>query len=139
MDDPELNVFIDDEDEPDEVLNRITNSIIGAAIAVHRALGPAYSEEIYEKAIAMEFDARNIKYLRQHVFEVIYRGRIIGTGRVDFLVEEHVVVELKAIDQFAPVHTAQVISYLQATGRRLGILLNFRTKLLKDGIKRVAH
>jgi GxxExxY protein len=124
--------------ELDSALNQITDAIIGACIAVHRELGPPYSEDIYEEALAMEFDVRGIKYARQHKVEVTYRGRVVGTGRVDFLVEGQVVLELKTVDQFAPIHTAQALSYLKTTGCRLGILINFRTKLLKDGIKRVA-
>jgi GxxExxY protein len=133
-----MDEFVDEEMEPDPALNQITNAVIGACIAVHRELGPPYSEEIYEAALAMEMDARNISYSRQHEFEVCYRGRVIGTGRIDFLVEGKVVVEIKAVDQFAPVHTAQVLAYLRTTGCRLGILINFRTKLLKDGIRRIA-
>jgi GxxExxY protein len=120
------------------VLNQITNAVIGACIAVHRELGPAYSEEIYEAALALEFDARGISYSRQHEIEVVYRGHVVGRGRIDFLVEQHVVLEIKAVDQLGPIHTAQVISYLRTTCGRLGLLVNFRTKMLKDGIKRIA-
>jgi len=133
-----MDEFVDEEMEPDAALNQITNAVIGACIAVHRELGPPYSEEIYEEALAMEFDARNISYSRQHKIEVHYRGRVIGTGRIDFLIERQVIVELKTVDQLAPVHTAQVISYLRTTGCRLGLLINFRTKMLKDGIRRIA-
>ena len=130
--------FVDEEMEPDPVLNEITNAIIGACIAVHRELGPAYGEDIYEEALAMEMDARSINYSRQHGIEVVYRNRVIGKGRLDFLVKGQVVVELKAVDQFAPVHTAQVLSYLKTTGCKLGLLINFRTKLLNEGIRRIA-
>jgi GxxExxY protein len=133
-----MDEFVDEEMEPDPGLNQVTNAIIGACIAVHRELGPAYSEEIYEEALSMEFDARGIQYSRQHPIEVVYRDKVIGTGRVDFVVEGQVVVEIKAIEQLAPVHTAQVISYLRTTRCKLGMLINFRTKMLKDGIRRVA-
>lgn len=133
-----MEEFVEEEMALDPALNQITDAIIGACIAVHRELGPPYSEEIYEEALAMEFDTRRIKYSRQHGIEVTYRGKVVGPGRIDFLVEGEVVLELKTVDQFAPVHTAQVLSYLKTTGCGLGILINFRTKLLKDGIKRIA-
>jgi GxxExxY protein len=133
-----MEEFVDDEMEPNPALNQITNAIIGACIAVHRELGPPYSEQIYEEALAMEFDARKISYSRQHEIEVTYRGRVIGTGRIDFLVEGQVVLDIKTVDQLGAVHTAQVVSYLRTTGCRLGLLVNFKTKLLKDGIRRVA-
>ena len=133
-----MDALVDEEMEPDPALNQITNAVIGACIAVLPELGPPYSEEIYEEALAMEFDARNIKYSPQHAIEVFYRGRVVGKGRIDFLVEGQVVVEIKTVDQFALVHTAQVLSYLRTTGCRLELLINFRTKMLKDGIRRIA-
>jgi GxxExxY protein len=129
----------EEETRLDPALNEIKDAIIGARIAVHGELGPAYSEDIFKEALDMEMTARNIAFSRQHRFQVSYRGRVIGTGRLDYLVEGQVVLELKTVDQFAPVHRAQVIAYLKATGCRLGILVNFRSKLLKKGIKRVAN
>jgi GxxExxY protein len=130
--------FVDDDMEPDPELNRITNAIIGAAISVHRELGPGYSEMIYEEALAIEFTARGVPFRRQHCFQVYYHGHTIGEGRLDFLVEDKVIVELKTAEALASVHTAQVISYLRATKLTLAILINFHVKLLKDGIKRIA-
>jgi GxxExxY protein len=131
--------FVDHVDEPDPELNRITNAIIGAGIEVHRQLGCGYVEAYYERALERELKLRGIAYSRQHRFEVNYKGEVIGTGEVDFVVEGKVIVEIKAVEKLAPVHVAQVISYLRALGLRLGLLINFNTDLLKNGIKRIAR
>jgi len=130
--------FVDFEDEPDPELNRITNAIIGACIEVHRHLGPGYLESYYEEALEREFKLRSIRYQRQFRFSVTYKGESIGEGCLDFLVEDLVVLELKAVEQLAPIHTAKMISYLRATRKRLGLLVNFNVRLLKEGIKRIA-
>jgi len=132
------DVYFNEEDEPDVMLNDVTNAIIGAGIAVNSELGPGYSEDVYEEALAVEFMRREIKFVRQYRFEVKYQGVVVGIGRVDFLVEDCVVVELKAVEQFGSVHTAQVISYLRALRLHLGILLNFNVKRMLDGVKRIA-
>ena len=134
MDEP----FVDCQDEPDPELNRITTAIIGACIEVHRHLGPGYLEAYYEAALEREFNLRSIRYARQFRFSVTYKGERIGKGCLDFLVEDAVILELKSIEQFAPVHTAKMISYLRATRKRLGLLINFNVRLLKEGIKRIA-
>jgi GxxExxY protein len=128
----------DDVDEPDPELNRISNAIIGAAIEVHRLLGPGYQESVYENALAIEFTHRGIRYVRQHPFQVFYKGEMVGEGRLDFLVEDKVVVDLKAVIELHPLFTSQIISYLRATHRKLGIILNFNVRKLTDGIKRIA-
>jgi GxxExxY protein len=130
--------FVDEEMEPDPELKRVTNLIIGAAIAVHKELGPGHAESAYQKALGIEFDARHIAYVPQYRFELTYRGQPVGEGFVDFLVEG-VVVEIKSVEMLAPVHTAQVIGYLLATGLKLGLLINFNVKLLKEGIKRISY
>lgn len=130
--------YVDEEAEPDPELKRVTNLIIGAAIAVHRELGPGHAESAYQKALEIEFDARGIRYSSQHRFELTYRGQVVGEGFLDFLVEG-VVVEIKSVEMLAPVHIAQVIGYLRATGLKLALLINFNVKLLRDGIKRVAY
>jgi GxxExxY protein len=132
-------VLVDEEMEPDPELNRITNLILGAALEVHKELGPGYQEIIYENALELEFRRRGIRYRRQVRFDVRYKGERVGDGRLDFLVEEAVVVELKAVEQLSSLFTAQVIAYLKATGKRLALLLNFNTRRLKDGIRRIAH
>ncbi len=123
--------------EPDERLNQLTESIIGAAIEAHRALGAGFLESTYEEALAIEFEIRDLPFTRQHPVEMHYKDRVIGQGRLDFLVDERVIVELKAIDQLAPIYTAQVISYLKATNLQLGLLVNFNVEVLRDGIRRV--
>ena len=131
-------VFVDEEEEPNALFNRITNDVIGAAIAVHRALGPGYAESVYEKALEIEFRKRRIFFERQLEFPVLYDGIEVGKGRVDFLVEDAVVVELKAVESLAPIHTSQIISYLKASGKHLAIIINFNCRKLIDGVKRVS-
>jgi GxxExxY protein len=130
--------FVDEEEEPNPELNRITNAIIGAAIEVHKRLGPGHLESVYENALAIEFDVRGIRALRQVSIEVYYRDQLVGGGRLDFLVEGLVIVDVKAVEGLAPIHTAQMISYLRITKHKLALLINFNVKVLKDGIKRVA-
>ena len=130
--------FVDEEEEPDPELKRVTNVIIGAAIAVHRELGPGHAESAYQKALAIEFDVRGVRYSAQHRFVLTYRGHVVGEGVLDFLVEG-VAVEIKSVETLAPVHTAQVIGYLRAAGLKLGLLINFNVKLLKDGVKRISY
>lgn len=124
--------------EPDPELNRISRALIGAAIEVHRILGPGYLESVYQKALAIELRERGIVAVPQHPVSLYYRGESIGEGFLDFLVEGKVIAELKAVETLAGIHTAQVISYLKATHLKLGLLLNFNVQTLKEGIKRVA-
>lgn len=114
------------------------NKVIGAAIEVHRHLGPGYLESVYEEALAVELTLRGIPFARQAVFGLDYKGHVIGEGRLDFLVDDCLIVELKAVESLAPIHTAQCISYLKANQRRLALLINFNVPVLKDGIKRIA-
>jgi GxxExxY protein len=125
--------------EPDERINKLSHDVIGAAIEVHRCLGPGYMESIYEQALCVEFDLRGISYERQKVVYVDYKGHRIGESRLDIIVAGALVVELKSVSELAPVHTAQVISYLKATSNKLGLLINFNVPVLKDGIKRVVN
>ncbi len=118
--------------------DRVAHEVIGAAIAVHRALGPGYLESVYEAALAVELEARGVAFERQVTFALHYRGRPVGGGKLDFLVGSCVVVELKAVEAFADIHLAQIISYLKATGHHLGLLINFNVPVLKQGIRRIA-
>ena len=121
-------------------LNDITEKIIGAAIEVHRALGPGLLESAYESCLAYEMLQRGLQFEQQRPLPVIYKEVRLDCGyRLDFLVESAVVVELKAIDALAPIHQAQVISYLKLGGFHLGLLLNFNVRVLKDGIRRIAN
>jgi GxxExxY protein len=130
--------YLDDEMEPDPELNRISNLIIGAAIEVHRTLGPGHRESVYEEALAIEMRLRQIPFSRQHAFQIVYKGSVVGSGSLDFLVSERVIVDLKTIDEFTKRETAQMVSYLTANNKRLAILLNFNVHRLVNGIRRVA-
>ncbi|MFZ1398738.1 MAG: GxxExxY protein [Candidatus Promineifilaceae bacterium] len=118
--------------------NELTTQIIGAAIEVHKQLGPELLESAYETCMAQEMSLRGIEFERQKPLPLTYKGTKLDCGyRLDFLVEGLVVVELKAIKKFEPVHNAQMLTYLKLTNCKLGLLLNFHTVLLKTGIKRV--
>jgi GxxExxY protein len=131
--------YVDQQAEPNPELNRITNAIIGAAIAVHRELGPGHLESVYGRALAMEFEHRGIIFQRELPITLSYRGQVVGTGRLDFLVERCVVVELKSIEAIGPVQRAQMLTYLRITKHKLGIILNFNVARLVDGIRRIAN
>ncbi len=118
-------------------LETLSGRVVGAAIEVHRGLGTGYLEAVYEDALAVKFGLREIPFTRQHVIHLDYKGHSVGEARLDFLVDEVLVVELKAVDLLLAVHTAQVISYMRATRTRIGLLLNFNVPLMKEGIKRV--
>lgn len=111
--------------------------IIGAAIEVHRILGPKLLESVYEEALRIELNLRQLCYERQKKIELDYKGHNIGTFFVDIIVENSVVVELKSVANLAPVHEAQLISYLKLTGHKRGLLINFSVATLKEGIKRI--
>ncbi len=125
--------------EPCMEINVLSHKVIGAAIEVHRELGPGFIESAYEEALAHELALRGIKFNRQHLFAVRYKDREVGQGKLDFLIEDQLVLELKAVDQLHPIHRTQVISYLRATRKKLGLLINFNVELLKDGIERIAN
>jgi len=120
----------------DEELNRLTERIIGCAIEVHRHLGPGLLEAVYEAALCAELDLTGLPYQRQAVYPIVYKGRPIGEHRLDLLVDDTVIVELKSVDRWDPLFEAQVLSYLRATGKPLGLLINFNSRLLKQGIHR---
>lgn len=123
--------------EPDEELDHLAHVVIGAAIEVHRQLGPGLLEGVYESALCIEFDLRKIPFRRQSGVGITYKGRPVGKGKVDLLVGERLIIELKAVEKLAPIHSAQMISYLRMTNRRLGLLINFNVPVLREGIKRV--
>jgi len=117
-------------------ISHLTENIIGCAIEVHRQLGPGLLEGTYESAYWIELDDAGRKYQRQLVVPVIYKGRNIGEYRVDLLVEDAVIVEIKSVERFDPVFEAQPLTYLRITGKKVGSLINFNSRLLKDGVKR---
>ncbi len=125
--------------EISDALNQRTEKIIGAAMEVHRTLGPGYLEQVYEQSFAIELGIRDIPYERQFDFSVIYKDREVGRGTADFLCYDDLVVELKAVDSTVPAHKAQVISYLTATRNDVGLLLNFGRETLKEGVTRVVN
>jgi len=118
-------------------LNRLTEQIIGAAIEVHRHLGPGLLESAYETCLAYELEQRGLTAERQKALPLIYKEIRLDQGyRIDLLVAQKVVVELKVVEQFTDVHEAQVLSYLRFSGCKVGLLINFNVKLLKDGVRR---
>ncbi len=119
-------------------VNELTGKIIGAAIEVHRILGPGLLESAYEECLQYEFRQRQIHFFRQHPLPVVYKGTKLDCGyRLDFLVENIVVVELKAVESILPIHEAQLLSYLKLGGWHMGLLINFYVPVLKQGIKRI--
>jgi len=116
----------------------LTEKIIGAAIEVHSILGPGLLESIYEEAVCCEFDLRGIKYQKQVDCDVVYKGHTIKGQKLDLLVENEVVVEVKSLSKMPEVALAQTLSYLKATNLKRGLIINFGEKRLVDGIKRVA-
>lgn len=118
--------------------DELTEQIIGAAIEVHRVLGPGLLESIYEQALAVELGLRGIAYQRQVEVDVEYKGQVIKGQRLDLLVADKVVVETKSVAKLPDVALAQVLSYLKATGLRRGLLLNFGCARMADGVKRVS-
>jgi len=114
----------------------LTETIIGSAIEVHRVLGPGLLEATYDAALCIEFDDRDIKYRRQHPLPLTYKNRPIGEYRLDLLVEDLIIVEIKSVDRFDPVFTSQILTYLRASSKKIGLLINFNGRLLSEGIKR---
>lgn len=125
---------------PGELVD-LTGEIIGAAIAVHRELGPGLLESAYESCLAFEVAARGLKFERQKVLSLRYRGRTIGHGyRVDLLVEGLVIVEVKSVERLEAIHSAQLLAYLRLSGCRVGLLMNFNVRWLVDeGVKRLVY
>jgi len=118
-------------------VNSITQKIIGSAIAIHKELGPGLLESSYEACMAYELARLNLKVERQKGLPVTYHGVKLDCGyRIDFLVEDRVIVELKAVEKLEPIHEAQILSYLKLSNCEVGLLINFNVKLIKYGIRR---
>jgi len=120
-----------------EDVERVATSVIGAAIEVHKHLGPGFIERIYQEALGQELQIRHIPYEYECAIVVSYKGISITGQRIDLIVARRLVVELKAAARLDPVHDARVISYLRTTGLRLGLLLNFNCSTMKEGVKRI--
>lgn len=131
--------MIDLNREPSPELDELARRVIGAAIQVHRALGPVHLESVYEKALCVELTRVGINFIAQHPFTVFYEGEPVGDSRADVLVEGQLLLELKAVEQFAPIHPAKALAYLKGLNLHLGLLINFNVPLLKDGIKRIIN
>jgi len=115
----------------------LTRKIIGAAIEVHRLLGPGLLESAYEECLCRELSLRSVSFERQKPIPLIYKDVKLECGyRIDILVEHRIVVELKAIEQIAPIHEAVVLTYLKLSGNRVGLLINFHVPVLKEGVRR---
>ena len=121
----------------DDETNALTDRIIGCAIEVHRELGPGLLEAVYERALCSELVANSIEFKRQVGVPLYYKGELLSEHRPDLIVGERVVVEVKSIDRFNPVHTAQLLTYLRLCRIRVGLLLNFNSAFMRDGIRRV--
>lgn len=117
----------------------LTREIIGSAIEVHKALGPGLLESAYESCLARELEIRGLRFDRQSEIRLDYKGvRLDCVYRMDLVIEEAVLVEIKAVEKLLPIHDAQVLTYLRLTGFRRALLLNFNTPYLRDGIKRLS-
>ena len=117
-------------------MDKLTERIIGCAIEVHRQLGPGLLESIYESALCVELEFEKIQFQRQVALPIEYQGRPLGEHRLDLIVEEKVVVELKSVERFDPVFEAQLLTYLKLAKLRVGLLIKFNSRLLPDGVKR---
>ena len=132
-----LKTLISAPREPSQDLDKLAHAAIGAAIEVHRHLGPGLLEPLYEEAFCLELVERQIAFERQLKVPISYKGHPIGENKLDLLIRDQLIVEVKAVERLAPIHSAQLISYLRIKGLQLGLLINFNVLLLKEGIKRV--
>ncbi len=121
---------------PDD-LEDLIREVIGCCIAVHRELGPGLLEKVYPRAIAMELDDRGIGYSTEKTVPIRYHGKLLCIQRIDLMVDDRLVIEVKSVERLHPVHRAQVLNYLHLTGTRAGLLINFNVPVLKDGIRRI--
>ena len=115
----------------------VVHEVVGSALAVHRELGPGYLESFYKKAMCIEMRSRGVAFECEKAVEVSYRGELLGTHRIDLVVQGLIIVELKAVERLDVVHRNQVVAYLKATRLRVGLLVNFNAALLKHGLQRV--
>jgi GxxExxY protein len=120
----------------DATKDPLTERIIGCAVEVHRQLGPGLLESAYERAMCVEMDDAGLRYACEVVVPVVYKGRDVGDYRVDLIVEDTVVVEIKSVERLDKVFDAQLLTYLRVTGKHVGLLINFNSRLVTDSIKR---
>jgi GxxExxY protein len=121
-------------------INQLSNKILGAAIEVHKVLGPGLLESAYEECLCHEIDLRGLRYERQKALPVIYKGRKLDCGyRLDMVVENSIILELKCCEKIEPIHEAQILTYLKLSGLHLGLILNFNVTMMRDGIRRIVN
>jgi GxxExxY protein len=121
-------------------INEVSGEVVDAAIKVHSALGPGLLESAYEVCLLYELSKRGLRAQRQVELPVVYQGVRIDAGyRIDLLVEDLVIVEIKSVAEFSPLHQAQLLTYLKLSGKHVGLLINFNVVRLKDGVKRMVH
>lgn len=119
---------------------QLTEAIIGAAIAVHRELGPGLLESAYQASLAYELGERGIAFDREKPMPVVYKGVRVDCGyRIDFVVDNAVVLEIKAVESLESIHQAQLLTYLRLSGLEVGLLINFNVRVLKEGIRRLVR
>jgi GxxExxY protein len=123
----------------DEETESLATAVIGAAIEVHRELGPGIPENAYRASLSHELDLRRIPHQCEVPIPILYKGKLVGEGRLDIFVAEKLVLELKAVEALLPLHRSQLLTYLQVLKLPLGLLINFNVPILKDGIKRVLN
>jgi GxxExxY protein len=124
----------------EEELNRLSNTVIGCAIEVHQVLGPGLLESAYQQCLAWELRRQGLSVKEQVSVPIRYKELDVPNAyRLDILIEDELIVELKAVDKIEPVHIAQMLTYLKVNGLRLGLLLNFNVEVIKKGIKRVVN
>jgi GxxExxY protein len=126
--------------EPTRQHDIVAGQIVDSAFAVHNCLGPGLLESVYEQCLLLELNSRNLKVERQVAVPVTYRGTLIEAGfRMDMVVEKLIVIEIKAVEKIAPVHEAQLLTYMKLSGLTLGMLINFNVPRIKDGLRRLVH
>lgn len=124
----------------DRRINALSGAVIDAAMTVHRELGPGLLERVYERCLAIELQQRRIAFVRQREVPIVYKGIPIEAPlRLDFIIDDSIIIEIKTVEKLIPLFEAQIPTYLRLTRIRLGLLINFNTPVLKDGIRRIAH
>jgi len=133
-----MNYVLDRKEPFPAHLNKISGAIVDAAFAVHTTLGPGLLESIYQDCLIIELIERGLKVESQVLLPINYKGRLLKRKlRIDLVVEKSIILEIKNIEKILPVHEAQLITYLKLSGHRLGLIINFNSALIKDGIKRI--
>lgn len=121
-----------------KAVDELSSRVLGAAIEVHRNLGPGLLESVYQQCLAYELSKLNVKFSMEHPIPVRYKDVNVDCAfRADLIVENNIIIEIKSAEKILPIHEAQLLTYLRLTGIRLGLLINFNTRLLKNGIKRI--